>query len=91
MVEWKEMALKPLEKIVLRRILWIQVERIRRLEKIMTKNLKTTVMGCLAAAAAIIDATMAQIDGVAATEPNWGLVVATVITAVGLILAKDGK
>jgi len=79
--------MKLIEKIVLKRLLKLWAERLDK----MPKNFKTTLMGCLAAAAALIDATMAQIDGVASTEPNWGLVVATTITAVGLLFSKDAK
>ena len=53
------------------------------------RNPKTTVLGILAALAAIINAIVFILDGDPATNPDWATVAATVATALGLLFARD--
>lgn len=53
------------------------------------KSWKTTVAGIAAAVAAIASAVHAQFDANPETQPEWGLVIAAVTAAFGLLKAKD--
>jgi len=53
------------------------------------KNWKTTAAGILTALIALSTAVKAMIDGDPATNPEWTIVVAAFVTAIGLIMAKD--
>ncbi len=53
------------------------------------KSWKTTVLACVAALVAIGNAAIALFDADPTTVPDWALVVGLIITAVGLLFAKD--
>ena len=53
------------------------------------KSWKTTIAGIAAAVAAIASAVNAQFDANPETQPEWGLVIASVTAAFGLLKAKD--
>ena len=55
------------------------------------KNWKTTVFGAATIIAAIASAIKAAVDGDPTTLPDWAMVVAAVITGIGLIAAKDSN
>lgn len=52
-------------------------------------NWKTTTVACLAALTAISTAVSHMLDADPGTNPDWNLVLASVLTAVGLLFAKD--
>lgn len=55
------------------------------------KSPKTTIAGVLTALIATGNAVLLILDGDAATNPDWAVVVATWATAIGLIFAGDDK
>ena len=52
------------------------------------KNWKTTVMGCLAILAAIINAAVGMIGG---TPVDWAATMTAIFAGIGLISAKDSN
>lgn len=50
---------------------------------------KTNVCGVSAAVVAIGNALIATFDGVDTTNPDWPVVIATIVAAVGLLFARD--
>lgn len=52
---------------------------------------KTTVCGVLAAVTAIFNGAIAMLDADAATNPDYAVIIATVIAAIGLIAARDNS
>ena len=55
------------------------------------KNRNTTVAGIIAAGIAILTGIKAAIDNDPATVPDYGTIVATITTAIGLLFASDAK
>lgn len=55
----------------------------------MNGSWKTTVAGIAALVAALADAVVAMVDGDAATNPDWPIVIAAALAAAGLIFARD--
>ena len=55
------------------------------------KNWKTTVAGLIAAAVAILTGIKAAIDNDPATIPDYGTIVATITTAIGLLFSRDAN
>ena len=55
------------------------------------KNRNTTIAGVITAAVAILTGIKAAIDSDPATIPDYGLIIASITTACGLIFAKDGN
>ena len=54
-----------------------------------TANWRTTTAGVCAAILAIVDGVMKLIDTDPATNPDYAMIMATVVAAVGLIRARD--
>lgn len=52
---------------------------------------RTTVSGIATILIAIATAVKALFDGDPATNPDWALVVTTVISGIGLLAARDNK
>ena len=57
--------------------------------KVAKANWRTTMAACIVALTAIGDAVQALIDSDPATTPNWNLVIALVVAALGLLFARD--
>ena len=55
----------------------------------MFASWQTTISGIAAAVTAVASAVQHQFDGNPSTEPQWGLAIAAVIGAIGLIRARD--
>lgn len=55
----------------------------------MKSNWKTTVFGVLAALEVVAMEVKLLFDADPGTNPNWNAVVAIVLTATGLVMAKD--
>ena len=53
------------------------------------KSWKTTVCGVLAVVVAASNAAMAILDSDPATNPDWAIIAATLMTAIGLFSARD--
>lgn len=60
-----------------------------RLFKSVAGNWKTTTVAVLAAVTALSNAVSHMLDSDPMTNPDWNLVLATVIAASGLLFAKD--
>lgn len=54
-------------------------------------NRNTTVLGIAAILTAVGGVLTAMFDGEVATNPDWTVAVAAVLSGVGLIFAKDAK
>lgn len=54
------------------------------------RSWKTSAVGILTAVSAWLQCAIAVLDGVAETEPQYGLAVTLTIAAIGLLAAKDG-
>lgn len=55
------------------------------------KSWKTTLSGIAGIVGMIGTALSAALDGNPATDPQWGIVVPAVITAAGLLFARDNN
>tara|TARA_E500000331_G_scaffold209068_1_gene200464 strand:+ start:398 stop:571 length:174 start_codon:yes stop_codon:yes gene_type:complete len=55
------------------------------------KNRNTTIAGIITACVAILTGVKAAIDSDPATIPDYGLIIASITTACGLIFAKDSN
>ena len=55
------------------------------------KNWKTSVAGILSALVAWANATVAVLDGLDSTRPDWNVAVVATIAAVAFIFAKDSN
>ena len=60
-----------------------------KLLRFAATNWKTTVAGILAAVVAIADGAAQLLDGNPLTNPDYTLIIAAVIAAIGLIFARD--
>lgn len=57
--------------------------------KPFVKSWKTTLVAVLIAANAAIHAVLVTCDSDPATNPDWNVVIALVVAAIGLFFAKD--
>ena len=57
--------------------------------KIAAANPRTTAAGIIAAVIAILDGVMKLLDGDPATNPEYAVIIALVLAAIGLIRARD--
>ena len=55
----------------------------------MAKSPKTTFAAILGAVSALVSAIAMEIDGDPETTGNWALVIPLVVTALGLLFARD--
>jgi hypothetical protein len=55
------------------------------------KSWKTTAAGIAAILGVIFPAIAAALDANPATDPNWAMVIPAVITAAGLLFARDAN
>jgi len=55
------------------------------------KNRNTTIAGIIAACVAILSGVKAAIDNDPSTVPDYGLIIASITTACGLIFARDSS
>jgi hypothetical protein len=57
--------------------------------KAATTNWRTTTTGVIAAVVAILDGVAAMVDGDATTNPDFVMILAVIVAAIGLIRARD--
>ena len=57
----------------------------------MKRSWKTTTFGVLTILSALMKAAMAVLDGNAATNPDWTVVITAITAGVGLIAARDNN
>ena len=57
----------------------------------MKRSWKTTTFGVLTILSALMNAAMAVLDGNAATNPDWTVVITAITAGVGLIAARDNN
>jgi hypothetical protein len=60
-----------------------------RFMKSSAVNWRTTLTGCIAAVVAVLNGVVAWLDGDAATNPDYAMILALVVAAIGLIRARD--
>ena len=53
------------------------------------RSWKTTIVAALVAVNAVLHAVLATLDGDPATVPDWNVVIALTVVAIGLFFSKD--